>query len=49
MKPYGKNPKIQILTSAELFEGKKPNIPLVDPTAFRKAVEELTTKQEELF
>jgi site-specific DNA-methyltransferase (adenine-specific) len=34
---YGKYPKIQILTIKELFEGKKPAIPLVDPTAFKKA------------
>jgi site-specific DNA-methyltransferase (adenine-specific) len=34
---YGKYPKIQILTIRELFEGKQPNIPLVDPSAFKKA------------
>ncbi|MGA7926373.1 MAG: restriction endonuclease [Candidatus Sulfotelmatobacter sp.] len=43
--PYGKYPKIQILTIAELFAGAKPTIPLIDPTAFKKSVEELTTKQ----
>ena len=47
--PYGKYPKIQILTIAELFAGVKPNIPLIDPTAFKKSVEELTTKQTKLF
>jgi len=33
---YGKYPKIELLTIDELFAGKKPNIPLVDPTAFKK-------------
>jgi site-specific DNA-methyltransferase (adenine-specific) len=38
--PYGKYPKLQIVTVAELFAGRKPHIPLVDPTAFRKAAKE---------
>jgi site-specific DNA-methyltransferase (adenine-specific) len=38
--PYGKYPKIQILTIADLFNGKQPNIPLVDPSAFKKAARE---------
>jgi len=46
---YTKYPKIQVLTIAELFAGKKPNIPLVDPAAFKKAVEEVDAKQEKLF
>jgi hypothetical protein len=33
---FGKYPKIQILTIKELFGGRKPAIPLVDPTAFKK-------------
>jgi len=37
---YGKYPKIQILTIRELFEGKQPNIPLVDTSAFKKAPKE---------
>lgn len=37
---YGKYPKIQILTIQELFEGKQPNIPLVDASAFKKAPKE---------
>jgi hypothetical protein len=37
---YGKYPKIQLLTIADLFGGKKPNIPLIDPTFFKKAVAE---------
>ena len=37
---YGKYPKIQILTIRELFEGKQPNIPLVDSSTFKKAPKE---------
>jgi hypothetical protein len=47
--PYGKYPKIQILTIAELFAGVKPNIPLIDPTGFKKAAKELTSEQSKLF
>jgi site-specific DNA-methyltransferase (adenine-specific) len=46
--PYGKYPKVQILTIAELFEGKQPNIPLVDPTFFKKAQKELQESQDPL-
>jgi site-specific DNA-methyltransferase (adenine-specific) len=46
--PYGKYPKIQILTIRELFEGKKPNIPLIDPTAFKKAQREERDEQGKL-
>jgi site-specific DNA-methyltransferase (adenine-specific) len=45
---YGKYPKIQILTICELFEGKQPNIPLVDPSAFKKAARETEGKQDSL-
>ena len=45
---YGKYPKIQILTIRELFEGKHPNIPLVDPTAFKKAPKEARGDQDAL-
>jgi restriction endonuclease len=45
---YGKYPKIQILTVKELFEGKKPDIPLVDPTFFKRAQTEDTTQQGKL-
>jgi len=45
---YGKYPKIQILTIAELFDGKQPNIPLVDPTSFKKASKEIAESQDEL-
>jgi site-specific DNA-methyltransferase (adenine-specific) len=46
--PYGRYPKIQILTIAELFEGKQPNIPLVDPTFFKKAPKEVMENQDHL-
>jgi hypothetical protein len=37
---YGKYPKVQILTIAELFDGKQPNIPLIDSASFKKAPKE---------
>lgn len=37
---YGRYPKLQILTVGELFGGKKPDIPLVDSSSFKKAEEE---------
>ena len=45
---YGKFPKIQILTSKNYSTGKKPQIPLVDPSFFKKAQKEDTTKQGKL-
>jgi site-specific DNA-methyltransferase (adenine-specific) len=42
---YGKYPKIQIVTVRELFEGKQPNIPLVDESSFKKASKENTGKK----
>ncbi|MGO9096306.1 MAG: DNA methyltransferase [Bryobacteraceae bacterium] len=45
---YGKYPKIQILTIAELFDGKQPNIPLVDSSAFKKAAKEEVGEQLDL-
>jgi site-specific DNA-methyltransferase (adenine-specific) len=36
----GRYPKIQILTIKELFDGKRPQIPLIDPSSFRRAVAE---------
>lgn len=45
----GRCPKIQILTIEELFDGKKPNIPLIIPNAvFKEAAEEYEDKQEDL-
>src|SRR6266436_5959319 len=45
---YGKYPRIQILTVKELFEGKQPKIPLVDPSAFKKAPKEAQGDQDPL-
>jgi DNA modification methylase len=45
---YGKYPKIQILTISELFEGKQPNIPLVDSASFKKAAKEAVGDQDAL-
>lgn len=47
--PWGlKVPKIQILTIAELLEqGKRPQIPMVDSAAFRKAPKEDDSKQRQ--
>jgi Adenine specific DNA methylase Mod len=45
---YGKYPKIQILTVADLFSGKQPNIPLVDSASFKKAAKEVTDDQDDL-
>lgn len=41
-------PKIQILTIEGLFEGKRPDLPWLDPSAFRKAAREETSRQDEL-
>jgi hypothetical protein len=38
--PYGKFPKLQIMTIGELFEGKRPKMPWADPGAFKKAAKE---------
>jgi adenine specific DNA methylase Mod len=38
--PYGKYPRIQIRTIEELFAGKKPEIPMIDPTAYKRALRE---------
>ena len=42
-------PRLQIITLAELFQGKKPDIPFVDPgAAFKRAGREETGRQETL-
>jgi DNA modification methylase len=46
---HGKVPKIQLLTIAELFAGKKPQIPFIDPATFRRARQEETAQQSRLF
>jgi len=45
---YGEYPKIQILTIEQLFDGKKPDMPWIDPTTFKKAKREMKGKQEKL-
>jgi adenine specific DNA methylase Mod len=37
---HGKMPKLQIITIEELFAGKRPQIPFVDPDTFKKAARE---------
>jgi restriction endonuclease Mrr len=37
---HPKVPKIQILTVEELFDGKRPQLPLVDTTVFKRAAKE---------
>jgi site-specific DNA-methyltransferase (adenine-specific) len=46
---YGKYPKVQILTIRELFDGKQPNIPLIDSASFKKAAKEKVGEQDILF
>ena len=46
---YGKYPRIQILTIADLFAGKQPKIPLVDTASFKKAVREIEGGSQENF
>lgn len=41
-------PRLQILTLAELFQGKKPDIPFVDPASIKRAKREETSRQERL-
>ena len=45
---YGKFPKLQILTIAELFEGKQPKLPWVDTQAFKKAAKEVEGGEQDL-
>jgi site-specific DNA-methyltransferase (adenine-specific) len=45
---YGKYPKVQILTIRELFDGRQPNIPLVDSASFKKAPKEAQGQQDTL-
>ena len=41
-------PKLQIITLAELFQGKKPDIPFVDPASVKRAKREDMGKQDKL-
>ena len=45
---YGKYPKLQIFTIADLFKGRQPNIPLVDSASFKKAAKENLDEQSDL-
>lgn len=45
---FGSYPKIQILTIEALFAGKKPEIPLVDSSSFKKAARESRASQGKL-
>jgi adenine specific DNA methylase Mod len=45
---YGKYPKLQIITIDALFNGKKPNIPLIDSSAFKKTALESRSQQSKL-
>ncbi len=42
---HGKFEKIQILTIEDLFSGKKPHLPWIDPSVFRKAKREKSETQ----
>lgn len=44
-----KHPRLQILTLAELFKGKRPNIPWVDASVLKSAKREDMSKQHGLF
>jgi site-specific DNA-methyltransferase (adenine-specific) len=41
-------PRLQIITLAELFAGKKPAIPFVDPASVKRAKREETGRQDRL-
>jgi len=41
-------PRLQIITLAELFQGRKPAIPFVDPASVKRAKREETGRQEKL-
>jgi hypothetical protein len=43
---HGKVPKIQILTIRELFAGKKPLVPFVDESSFKKAPRERSSAEQ---
>jgi hypothetical protein len=45
---YGKFPRLQILTVAQLLEGKQPHIPWVDPASFKKAAREGGDEQQHM-
>lgn len=46
---HGEYPKVQVLTVQQLFDGKRPNMPWIDPTVFKKAKREMKGSQGDLF
>lgn len=46
--PPRKYPKLQIVTIAELFTGKQPNTPLVDPTIIKSAKREASPNAQDM-
>jgi hypothetical protein len=40
-------PRLQIRTVAELLEGKQPNVPLIDPSGFKKAARETDAAEQD--
>ena len=38
--PFGKHPRLQILSIQELLEGKKPDLPPLDASSFKRAARE---------
>ncbi len=45
--PFGRYPKLQIMTVAELLAGAKPRIPLVDPTVFKAPTREDASRERQ--
>ncbi len=45
---HGKFPKIQIFTIEDIFEDKRPHLPWIDPSVFKKAAREKTESQSKL-
>ncbi|WP_394998854.1 hypothetical protein [Sphingomonas sp.] len=41
-------PRLQIITLAELFQGKKPDIPFVDEASIKRAKREDMSRQESM-
>jgi adenine specific DNA methylase Mod len=46
--PFGKFPKLQILTIRELFDGSQPKLPWIDPNAFKRIAREALDVQTQL-
>ena len=40
--------RLQVLTIADLFNGKQPNIPMIDPSVFKRAAKESVGDQHKL-